>query len=115
MIELEQTAIVQDHAGGGCRNDFGDRGEIVDGFSGHGRRRGVISETPEAFVRDELSPMSDGDGCSGKAALVDAEAKNIKSTLELFVLPAERMGQRAVGTLVQKSPSCCFCFWFITH
>jgi hypothetical protein len=27
----------------------------------------------------------------------------------------ERLGQRAVGTLVQKIPSCCFCFRFITH
>jgi hypothetical protein len=27
----------------------------------------------------------------------------------------ERLDQRAVGTLVQKIPSCCFCFRFITH
>jgi hypothetical protein len=33
----------------------------------------------------------------------------------LFVLMAERAGQHAVGTLVQKIPSCCFCFRFITH
>ena len=92
LVELEQAAIVQDHAGGGCRNDLGDGGEIVDRFSGHRRRCGVISEMPEALVRDELSLMGDGDGCSGESALVDAGAKNVKGTLELFVLMLERFG-----------------------
>ena len=115
LIELEQAAIIQDHAGGGRRNDFGDRGEIVDRFSRNGRRRGIVSEMPEAFVRDQLSLMGDGDGCARKSALVDAGAKEVKGTLELFVLMAERLGQRAVGTLVQKILSCCFCFRFITH
>ena len=45
----------------------------------------------------------------------DAAAKNGKGTLKLFILMMERLGQRAVGTLVQKIPSCCFCFRFITH
>ena len=75
----------------------------------------VVSETPEAFVGDQLSLMGDGDGCAGKSALVDAGAQDVKGTLELFVLMVERLGQRAVGTLVQKILSCCFCFRFITH
>ena len=66
-------------------------------------------------MRDKLSLMGDGHGCAGKSALVDAGAKDVKRTLELFVLMLERMGQRAVGTLVQKILSCCFCFRFITH
>ena len=64
---------------------------------------------------DQLSLMSDGDGCAGKGALVDAGAQNVKRTLKLFILMLERLGQQAVGTLVQKIPSCCFCFRFITH
>jgi hypothetical protein len=47
--------------------------------------------------------------------LADAGAQNVKGTLELFILTLERLGQHAVGTLVQKIPSCCFCFRFITH
>ena len=115
LIELEQAAIIQDHAGGGCRNDLGDRCEIEDCFSGHGRRCGVVSEMPEALVRDQLSLVGNGDGRAGKSPLVNAGAQDVKGTLELAVLLAERMGQRAVGTLVQKILSCCFCFRFITH
>ena len=63
----------------------------------------------------KFSPVSDGDGCSGESALIDAGAKDVKGTLELLVLLVERLGQRVVGTLVQKIPSCCFCFRFITH
>ncbi|MCU1333825.1 MAG: hypothetical protein JWM08_2817 [Candidatus Angelobacter sp.] len=59
--------------------------------------------------------MGDGNGRAGECALVDAAAKNGKGTLKLFILMMERLGQRAVGTLVQKIPSCCFCFRFITH
>jgi hypothetical protein len=33
--------------------------------------------------------MGDGDGCSGESALVDAGAKDVKGTLELFVLLGE--------------------------
>ena len=115
LFELEKAAIVQNHAGGGGGNDLGDRCQIVDRFSGYDRRCGVISEMPEALVGDELSLMNDGDSCSGESALVDAGKQDAKGTLELFVLMLERMGQRTVGTLVQKIPSCCFCFRFITH
>jgi hypothetical protein len=59
--------------------------------------------------------MADGDCCAGESALVDAGAKDVKSMLESFILTLERMGQHAVGTLVQKILSCCFCFRFITH
>jgi hypothetical protein len=115
LVELEQTAIIQDHAGGGGGNHLGDRGEIVDGFRSYGRGSCVVSEMPEAFVGDQLSLMSNGDGCSRESTLVNAGAQDGKGTLKLVVLPAERMGQRAVGTLVQKILSCCFCFRFITH
>ena len=70
---------------------------------------------PEPLVRDKLSLMGDGDGRTGKSTLVDAQAKNVKRTLELFVLMVKGGGQHAVGTLVQKILSCCFCFRFITH
>ena len=66
---------------------------------------------PEACCkRDQLALMSDGHGCTWKSALVDAGAKDVKRTPELFVLMLERMGQRAVGILVQEILSCCFCF-----
>ena len=64
---------------------------------------------------DELSLMRDGDGCSGESALGDAGAQDVKGTLKLLVLKVKRVGQHAVGTLVQKISSCCFCFRFITH
>jgi hypothetical protein len=80
---------VQDHARGGCRDDLRDRGEVVDGFSGNRRRCGVVSEMPEALVRDQLSLMGDGDGCAGESALVNAGAQNVKGTLELFILMLE--------------------------
>ena len=70
---------------------------------------------PDAFVGDQLSLMGDGDSCAGESALVDAGAKDAKGTLELLVLTLKRLGQHAVGTLVQKILSCCFCFRFITH
>jgi len=66
-------------------------------------------------MRDELSLMSDGDDGSGKGMLIDSRAKDAKGTLKLLVLMLERLGQRTVGTLVQKISSCCFCFRFITH
>ena len=59
--------------------------------------------------------MGDGDGGTGESALANAGAKDVKSALELFVLMVKGKGQRAVGTLVQKILSCCFCFRFITH
>lgn len=115
LVELEQAAIVQNHARGGGGKNLGDRGEIVDSFGSYVRGRCIVSEMPEAFMSDKLALMGDGDGCSGKGALGDAGTQHVKGTLELGVLLAERMGQRAVGTLVQKIPSCCFCFRFITH
>ena len=115
LVELEQAAIIQNHARGGGRKNLADRGQIVDRFSSYGRRCCVISEMPEALVRNELALMSNGYSCSGEGALLDAGTQDVKGTLKLVVLLAERMGQRAVGTLVQKIPSCCFCFRFITH
>jgi len=70
---------------------------------------------PEAFVRDEFALMSDGDSGTGEGALLDPGAEDAKGALKLVVLMDERWVQRAVGTLVQKIPSCCFCFRFITH
>ena len=70
---------------------------------------------PETFEGDELSLMNHPDGCTGKSALRDAGAQDVKSMMELFVLPAESVGQEVIGTLVQKMSSCCFCFRFITH
>src|SRR6185437_5012418 len=113
--KIELTSVMQGHAGSGGRDDLGDRGEIVGCFSGHGRRCGVISEMPEAFVCDQLSLMDDGDGCAGEGALVDGGAQDVKGRLKLLVLMPERLGQHAVGTLVQKILSCCICFRFITH
>ena len=115
LVKLEQAAVVQDHAGGSGGDDLGDRGQIVDRAGGHGRRCRVISEMPEAFMCDQLFLMSYSDGRAGKGALVDAGTQDGKGTLKLFVLMLERLGQRAVGTLVQKIPSRCFCFRFITH
>ena len=59
--------------------------------------------------------MGDGYRRAGEGALVDAGTQDVKGVLKLFILMMERLGQRAVGTLVQKIPSCCFCFRFITH
>jgi len=70
---------------------------------------------PETFERDELSAMNDSDGRAGEGALRDAGAQDAKGMAELFVLPAESVGQDVIGTLVQKMSSCCFCFRFITH
>ena len=70
---------------------------------------------PESFVCDQLPLMDDGDGCAGEGALVDGGAQDVKGTLELLVLMPERLGQHAVGTLVQKILSCCFYFRVITH
>jgi hypothetical protein len=47
--------------------------------------------------------------------LGDAITQDAEGTLKLLVLVVERLGQHAVSTLVQKIPSCCFCFRFITH
>jgi len=66
-------------------------------------------------VRDELVLVSDGDSRTREGALLDAGTQDVKGALKLVVLMDERWGQRAVGTLVQKIPSCCFCFRFITH
>src|SRR5579864_1607746 len=115
LIELQQAAIIQNHAGRGGGKNLADRSQIVDRFSCYSRGRRFISEMPESLVRDQLSLMSDGDGYARESALVDAGSQDAKGTLELFVLMRERLGQHAVGTLVQKIPSCCFCFRFITH
>ena len=66
-------------------------------------------------MSDELAMVGDGDSRAGECVLVDAGTQDVKGALKLVVLMSERLGQRAVGTLVQKIPSCCFCFRFITH
>ncbi len=99
LVEFEQAAIIQDHAGGGCGNDLRDRSEIVDGFGGHGRRRGVISEMPEALVRDQLALCAMATAAPGKARCCDAGAKNVERHAEI-VRPDARM----TGT------ACCWYF-----
>ena len=106
---------MQNHASRGGGDDLGDRGEVVNSGGVYGRRLCIVSKTPETQVGDQVSAMSDGDGCARKSALADAGEKNIKRPPELHSLMVKHRGQRAVGTLVQKIPSCCFCFWFITH
>ena len=80
--------MVQNHAGRGGGNDFGDGGQIVNGASGYGRGSLFISKTPEAFVRDKFALVGDGNSRTGEGALVDAGTQDVKGALELFVLLA---------------------------
>ena len=89
LLKIELATVMQDHTGRGGGDDFGDRGEIVNGFSGDGRRVRCVSEMPETFQGDQLTLMRDGNGCSGKRALRNAGLQNVESALKLLVLVAE--------------------------
>jgi hypothetical protein len=119
LLKIELATVVQDHAGSGGGNGFGDRSEIIHSDRAYAFGARCISEMPEPFMCDELAVMSYPHGCAGECALGDAGPQNVKGVLKLLVLVTGGVGQglqvRVIGTLVQKFSSYCFCFRFITH
>ena len=59
---------------------------------------------------DQLSLVGDGDGCARKSALVDAGAKEVKGTLELFVLPLSAWDSVLLVLWCRKSSRVAFVF-----
>ena len=106
LLKIELATVVQDHAGSGGGEGFSDRSQVVHCDRTYAFGALCVSEMPETFVRDELAAVSYPHGCTGKCALGNAEAQNIKGALKLFVLIAGGVGQRlqirGIGTLVQK-------------
>ncbi len=66
-------------------------------------------------MRNKLSMLGNRNGSARECALRNAGTQDVKGVAELLILPTQGEGQEAVGTLVQKMSSRCFCFRFITH
>ncbi len=74
-LQINEPALVQNHRHSGGRDNFRNRSQIEDGGHGHGRRFGLVSESPKGFQRDQLSLIGYRDRSGGKRRPGDASCR----------------------------------------
>ncbi len=88
-VKSEQSSFVEKHRDGRCRDNFGHRSQIEDGFGVDLSGAFVVGEMPKSLRGDQRSAMRDGKRSAGKGALLDSTANDGKSPDKLPFLIVE--------------------------
>jgi len=95
QIEIEQSALVEEHGGGRGGDDLGEAGDVKDSIGSDGGRVVVVGEAPKRIVENDIPGREYREGTSGKGASGDGVAEHLMGGGELAGLGGQGGDRRS--------------------